>query len=84
MPILQLNDLSLMPIRLPKIKNWIDEHNPGDLLIPFSVALEERLAQLSPEEKGEEEKQIGAASALPRITHAGYNSLQVSCLLIGF
>ncbi|KAH6913243.1 cytoplasmic protein [Coprinopsis sp. MPI-PUGE-AT-0042] len=62
---------------LPKIKGWIDEHNPGDLLIPFSVALEERLAQLSPEEKDEEEKNIGAASALPKITHAGYNSLHL-------
>ena len=62
---------------LPKIKGWIDEHNPGDLLIPFSVALEERLGQLSAEEKAEEEKNIGATSALPRITHAGYNSLHL-------
>lgn len=28
---------------LPKIKEWIDANNPGDPLIPFSVALEERL-----------------------------------------
>jgi len=62
---------------LPKIKAWIDEHNPGDLLIPFSVALEERLAQLGPEEKTEEEKNIGASSALGKITHQGYNSLDL-------
>jgi obg-like ATPase 1 len=62
---------------LPKIKAWIDEHNPGDLLIPFSVALEERLAQLSPEEKKEEEAKIGASSALGKITHQGYNSLDL-------
>ncbi|RXW17830.1 hypothetical protein EST38_g8013 [Candolleomyces aberdarensis] len=62
---------------LPKIKNWIDQHNPGDLLIPFSVALEERLAQLAPEEKKEEEAKVGATSALPKITQAGYNSLEL-------
>jgi obg-like ATPase 1 len=64
--------------RLPKIKAWIDAHNPGDPLIPFSVALEERLAPLSAEEKEAEQKAIGATSALGRITHHGYTSLDVS------
>ncbi|EAU85656.2 cytoplasmic protein [Coprinopsis cinerea okayama7 len=62
---------------LPKIKAWIDEHNPGDLLIPFSVSLEERLGRMTPEEKAEEEKNLGVNSALPKITHAGYNSLDL-------
>ena len=62
---------------LPKIKAWIDEHNPGDPLIPFSVALEERLAALSPEDKKAEEEKIGATSGLPKITQAGYASLDV-------
>ena len=63
---------------LPKIKAWIDEHNPGDPLIPFSVALEERLAQMaSDEERAEEEKRIGAVSALGKITTAGYASLDL-------
>ncbi|EJU04665.1 GTP-dependent nucleic acid-binding protein engD [Dacryopinax primogenitus] len=62
---------------LPKIKGWIDEHNPGDPLIPFSVALEERLAAMDAEEKKEEEKTIGATSALPKITTAGYASLHL-------
>lgn len=64
--------------RLPKIKAWIDVNNPGDPLIPFSVSFEERLAPLSPEEKAEEEKKAGAQSALGKITHAGYASLEVS------
>lgn len=70
-----------MTIRLPKIKAWIDEHNPGDPLIPFSVALEERLANMSDEEKEEEQKKIGAQSALGKITQAGYASLDVRILV---
>jgi obg-like ATPase 1 len=69
---------NLNPFRLPRIKAWIDANNPGDPLIPFSVALEERLAPLSTEEKAEEEKNIGATSALGKITQAGYTSLDVS------
>lgn len=63
--------------RLPKIKAWIDENNPGDPLIPFSVALEERLYNLSEEELAEEAKN-GAVSTLPKITTAGYTGLDVS------
>ena len=63
--------------RLPKIKAWIDEHNPGDPLIPFSVSLEERLASLDPEEQKEEETKVGASSALGKITTAGYASLDL-------
>jgi len=66
--------------RLPKIKGWIDANNPGDPLIPFSVALEERLAPLSEEEKEAEQKSAGAQSALGKITQAGYASLDVSQL----
>jgi len=62
---------------LPKIKGWIDEHNPGDPLIPFSVALEERLAPLEGQEKKDEEEKAGVASALPKIITAGYQSLEL-------
>jgi len=62
---------------LSKIKAWIDQNNPGDPLIPFSVALEERLASLSHEEQLEEEKKIGSQSALGKITNAGYTSLEL-------
>ncbi|KAH9838799.1 cytoplasmic protein [Rhodofomes roseus] len=62
---------------LPKIKGWIDENNAGDPLIPFSVALEERLVNMSDEERVEEEKKIGAVSALPKITTAGYACLDL-------
>lgn len=68
----------MLYLRLPKIKAWIDENNTGDPLIPFSVALEERLAQLPDDEaRAEEEKNIGATSGLGKITTAGYASLDV-------
>jgi len=53
------------------------QQNPGDALIPFSVALEERLAPLSDEEKKEEEEKIGALSNLGKITQAGYAALDL-------
>lgn len=62
---------------LPKIKQWIDSHNPGDPLIPFSVSFEERLAPMTPEDKKAEEEKVGANSALPKITHAGYTCLEL-------
>ena len=65
---------------LPKIKEWIDKNNPGDLLIPFSVALEERLLQLgSPEAEAEELKTLGdnVTGALGKITKAGYDGLDL-------
>ncbi|SYW80122.1 related to YLF2 - putative glycogen phosphorylase, GTP-binding protein [Ustilago bromivora] len=65
---------------LPKIKQWIDENNPGDLLIPFSVALEERLLALgSPEAEAAELATLGdnITGALGKITKAGYDGLDL-------
>jgi len=70
---------------LAKIKNWIDTNNPGDLLIPFSVALEDRLSKMSEEESAEELKKLGTKSALPRIAVSGMdpqNSLSLSFSLV--
>ena len=44
------------------------------------MALEERLALMTSEEKKEEEAKVGATGALPKITQAGYSSLDVSVL----
>ncbi|WFD08115.1 hypothetical protein MVES1_003484 [Malassezia vespertilionis] len=66
---------------LPKIKEWIDQNNPGDLLIPFSAALEEQLYVKDEDEQGQQEylKTMGegVASALPKITKSGYDSLDL-------
>ena len=62
---------------LPKIKAWVDEHNPGDPIIPFSVAFEERLSLLPEEEREQAQKDAGCESALGKITQAGYASLDL-------
>lgn len=54
---------------LPKIKEWIDTNNPGDQLIPFSVALEERLMA----EGGIENTSVGLA----KIIKSGYEALDL-------
>ncbi|RIB24743.1 GTP-binding protein YchF [Gigaspora rosea] len=63
---------------LAKIKAWIDENNPGDLLIPMSAALEYRLSTLETNEEREALlKSLETQSALPRIIIAGYQVLQL-------
>jgi obg-like ATPase 1 len=71
---------------LAKIKAWIDENHPGDLLIPFSGTFESELSsKQTPEEKAEYLKSVQAnnevttpvASVLPKIVTAGYNSLSL-------
>lgn len=50
------------------IKEWVDKNSPGDVIIPFSVSLEERLANMESDEEREEElKKLGTQSALPKI-----------------
>ena len=52
---------------LLRIKEWVDKYSPGDLIIPFSVSLEERLSHMSPEDAEEELKKLQTISALPKI-----------------
>ncbi|KAI7961691.1 hypothetical protein MJO28_002180 [Puccinia striiformis f. sp. tritici] len=51
-----INTLQLLTAKpknkwLPNIKVWIDANNPGDLLIPLLVALEERVLKLGVDDK---------------------------------
>lgn len=53
---------------LLKIKEWVDEHSTGDSIIPISVSLEEKLANMENDEEREAYcKEIGVQSALPKI-----------------
>src|SRR5277367_5484448 len=60
---------------LAKIKAWIDTNTPGDLLIPLSISLEDRLSKLSEPEATAELTRLGTKSALPRIAVSGYPAL---------
>lgn len=63
---------------LPKIAEWVKEHAPGDPIIPLSVSFEERLTRFETEEESkEEQKNVGAESALPKIITQMRKSLQL-------
>jgi len=60
---------------LPKIKEWVDEHDPGSVIIPFSGSMELRIMDMTPEEKEATLKEIQATSALDKIIVNGYTAL---------
>lgn len=50
---MRLSELAplLLPCRLAKIKEWVDAHDPGALVIPLSGVLEFKLQDMSDEER---------------------------------
>ncbi|KAG5518805.1 hypothetical protein PMAC_002776 [Pneumocystis sp. 'macacae'] len=62
---------------LPKIAAWIKDNNPGDVIIPISVAFEERLSQMTDQEAQEECKRLGTKSMLSKIVTVGYSALNL-------
>lgn len=76
---------------LPKIKQWIDENHPGDILIPFSGSLEQHLTTLDDEGKksyleslpAKYAVEVPATSILNKIIIAGYQALQLIYFFTG-
>lgn len=69
---------------LLKIKEWIDEYSPGDMIVPVSVLLEERLANMETDaERDAECEKIGATSALPKIITAMRSKLDLISFFTG-
>ncbi|KAI7821561.1 GTP-binding protein YchF [Gamsiella multidivaricata] len=62
---------------LAKIHAWVQENNPGDVLIPFSGSLESRISEMDEAAREEELKKIGTTSALPKIVVSGYSALNL-------
>ncbi|KAI9500518.1 GTP-binding protein YchF [Coemansia spiralis] len=62
---------------LPVVKKWIDEHNPGDKLIPFSGDFESKLVDMDDAERAAYVAETKTASAFPKIILTGYNSLNL-------
>ena len=70
--------LSVDVCRLVKIKEYVDEHDPGAVIIPFSADFELRFVAMSEEEKAAfAEANPGVHSQLSRIIQVGYKALQL-------
>lgn len=62
---------------LIKIKEWVDKNDPGAIIIPFSGAFENRLLEMTDEERKLYLEEVKAASALDKIIVHGYKALQL-------
>ncbi len=62
---------------LPEIQQWVDENNKGDLVIPLSVSLESKLADINKEEQEQYLNDLGVQSKLPSVILAGYKALDL-------
>lgn len=62
---------------LAKIKQWIDENDPGALLIPFSACFEQKAFEMDEEEYKKFCEESKVQSVLPKIIKAGFSALQL-------
>ncbi|KAM9306012.1 obg-like ATPase 1 [Gastrophryne carolinensis] len=62
---------------LIKIKEWVDKHDPGAMVIPFSGALELKLQDMSDEEKQKYLQEKVTQSSLTKMIKNGYAALQL-------
>jgi len=68
---------------LAKIKQWIDENDPGAQLIPFSGAFETKAVTMEPEEFKKYCEEVKVQSVLPKIIKSGFNLLQLQYFFTG-
>lgn len=68
---------------LLKIKEWIDENDPGASLIPFSGVFELGLMDLDPEEKKKKLEELKTTSGLEKIILQGYKALNLHYYFTG-
>ncbi|MGH0120381.1 UNVERIFIED_CONTAM: hypothetical protein FKN15_039184 [Acipenser sinensis] len=60
---------------LAKIKEWVDKHDPGALVIPFSGGVELKFQDMSDEEKQKYLEENKTQSVLTKIIKSGYAAL---------
>lgn len=63
---------------LPKIKAYIDEHDPNAVVIPCSAPYESKLQDMDVEERKKYIAESGAPSQMDKIIVTGYKALQLS------
>uniref|UniRef100_A0A4W5M130 Obg like ATPase 1 n=1 Tax=Hucho hucho TaxID=62062 RepID=A0A4W5M130_9TELE len=62
---------------LIKIKEWVDAHDPGAMVIPVSGGLEAKLQDMTNEEKDKYCEEAKTQSVLTKIIKTGYAALQL-------
>ena len=63
---------------LPKIKQWVDEHDAGATMIPYSAAFELKMQEMaSDEDRKAFATSCGATSQMDKIITQGYKALQL-------
>jgi len=63
---------------LPKIKAWIDEHNPGSVMLPISVSLEQQIEAFTDEtERQNFLTEHKTRSMIPKIISTGFKNLHL-------
>ncbi|KAK7602483.1 hypothetical protein V9T40_008072 [Parthenolecanium corni] len=62
---------------LIKIKEWVDSHDPGAIIIPFSGLFESKLADMPDDERQAYLNEHKTTSALDKIIVQGYKALQL-------
>lgn len=62
---------------LPKIKQWVDENDPGATVIPYSAAFEAKVHEMGDEERKAYLAQVGVPSQMDKIITTGYKALQL-------
>merc|ERR1712216_883487 len=62
---------------LPKLKAWVDEHRPGEVMVPYSASLEAKFVDMEPEEKAKFCEENKCNSMIDKIVTTGYHTLQL-------
>ncbi|KAG2180821.1 hypothetical protein INT43_008400 [Umbelopsis isabellina] len=63
--------------RLNEVKHWVKQNNPGDPILPVSIATESKLVTMSSEEQSEYVTATGYQSQLERVILGGYSCLNL-------
>ncbi|KAI8089434.1 GTP-binding protein YchF [Halteromyces radiatus] len=62
---------------LTDIQEWVNENNPGDIIIPLSVSFESKISEMGLEERTDYLASVGVESQLPKVILAGYKALHL-------
>ncbi|ORZ04610.1 GTP-binding protein YchF [Absidia repens] len=63
--------------RISEIQKWVNENNPGDIIIPLSVAFESKISEMAADERMDYLASVGVESQLPKVILAGYKALDL-------